>query len=52
VCDYVELLSIDPLFEIVGPDRRRFRIPVSTEATGRVFAEIAPADAEGVETLL
>jgi phytoene desaturase len=45
--DYVELLPIEPLLEVVLPGAARFRIPTSPEETGRIFAGISPADGEG-----
>jgi phytoene desaturase len=47
MADYVQFLPIDPLIEVVGTDRERFRIPTSSEETGRVFAAFNEADGEG-----
>lgn len=47
MADYVEFLPIDPLFQIVDPDGKRFEIPTSPEETGRVFASFSREDGEG-----
>jgi phytoene dehydrogenase-like protein len=47
MADYVDFLPIDPLFQVVDQDGKRFEIPTSPEETGRIFASISEEDGEG-----
>ncbi len=44
---YVQFLPIEPLFEVVDQERRRFQIPTSPLETGELFASFSEEDGEG-----
>jgi phytoene desaturase len=47
MAQYIQFIPIDPLFEIVDVDRKRFQIPTSTVETGEVFASFSKEDGDG-----
>ena len=47
MADYLEFLPIEPLFQVVDQDGKRFEIPTSPEKTGRIFAGFSAEDGEG-----
>ncbi len=45
--DYVDFLTIEPIFDVVSPDGNRFKVPTSSEEMARIFGDFSAEDGEG-----